>query len=585
MNRFALAVAVAGAFSVAVQRVAMGVVAPSLRTDLGLSAAQLGWLFSTFTVAILGGYVLMTVVTVALGSRRTMAIVLAGSAAATLGIASATSFGSVVVAYDALGVFSAGVIPVSLQFFREASPRFRGTLIAAVVLTPALAGWLAPLAGAAAIGLWGWRSVMAGAAVPGVVFALLWMTARVRRFDSADGWTQGFESPATWALAIGLGLAYPAWSVLGAVVPIYLRDRDPSGTTMLTLYTGARVLAGSASALAAGLVWDLTRRHRAAVVVVYGVLLLAIAMLSVPASAGALIVITAVVALGYQGWTVWLYANVADGLPPAAVAVGAAIGLVLTIPATLVMPMVTGYAVAGDSATALFVTVGALPVLATLPVSLLIRRGATVVEQGGRDSDLIGDDATTGPPRGVPVPIVSPAFFVGSIAGGLLLGTTCIAAGVFAAAAGASVPTAMAVIAVGFALDVYAEVVFLLLLYKAWSSVQDGGARTTPGKAVGLLFIPVFNWYWIFRALPGFADEYNGRIGRANVQLTPLKKGALMSLAVLTVMSIVPVLGWIAGLVALVVECVAAAQLCTAINNLSASPQGGLKDAAVTYIA
>jgi hypothetical protein len=37
-----------------------------------------------------------------------------------------------------------------------------------------------------------------------------------------------------------------------------------------------------------------------------------------------------------------------------------------------------------------------------------------------------------------------------------------------------------------------------VMLYKLWQIVQDGFARTTPGKAVGFSFIPFFGFYWIF---------------------------------------------------------------------------------------
>ncbi|MEA5079778.1 MAG: DUF4339 domain-containing protein [Anaerolineaceae bacterium] len=46
-----------------------------------------------------------------------------------------------------------------------------------------------------------------------------------------------------------------------------------------------------------------------------------------------------------------------------------------------------------------------------------------------------------------------------------------------------------------------------ILLYQFWKLVQDGNARTTPGRAVGFLFIPLFNFYWMFIAYWGLAKE------------------------------------------------------------------------------
>lgn len=45
------------------------------------------------------------------------------------------------------------------------------------------------------------------------------------------------------------------------------------------------------------------------------------------------------------------------------------------------------------------------------------------------------------------------------------------------------------------------------LLYRSWNQIQDGQARTTPDIAVGFLFIPYFNLYWIFVAAWGLSKD------------------------------------------------------------------------------
>lgn len=59
-----------------------------------------------------------------------------------------------------------------------------------------------------------------------------------------------------------------------------------------------------------------------------------------------------------------------------------------------------------------------------------------------------------------------------------------------------------------------AAVLFLVLLYNFWKILQDGYAEVTPGKAVGFLFIPFFNFYWAFKAFWGLAKEQNNFIDR-----------------------------------------------------------------------
>lgn len=168
---------------------------------------------------------------------------------------------------------------------------------------------------------------------------------------------------------------------------------------------------------------------------------------------------------------------------------------------------------------------------------------------------------------------VSSTFFVSSVAGGLVLGVLFAVAGTLGAVSANDssdpVPAGfLALLAVGFLLLFYAEIVFLVLLYKAWSCIQDGFARTTPGKAVGFLFIPFFNFYWLFQALPGFADDYNSYLHRANIPAAPMARGLLQALAILDVLSIIPIAGWFASLAALPVQCVVVTKICTAINAL-----------------
>ena len=43
--------------------------------------------------------------------------------------------------------------------------------------------------------------------------------------------------------------------------------------------------------------------------------------------------------------------------------------------------------------------------------------------------------------------------------------------------------------------------------YKCWKALPVGFARLTPGKAVGYLFIPFFNFYWSFPSFYGLAQD------------------------------------------------------------------------------
>jgi predicted Zn finger-like uncharacterized protein len=52
----------------------------------------------------------------------------------------------------------------------------------------------------------------------------------------------------------------------------------------------------------------------------------------------------------------------------------------------------------------------------------------------------------------------------------------------------------------------------LALFYKMWAAIQDNQASISPAKAVGFLFIPVFNIYWALLMVTGFVEDYNAFI-------------------------------------------------------------------------
>jgi hypothetical protein len=43
--------------------------------------------------------------------------------------------------------------------------------------------------------------------------------------------------------------------------------------------------------------------------------------------------------------------------------------------------------------------------------------------------------------------------------------------------------------------------------YRCWKAIPAEIARTTPGRAVGLLFVPFFNFYWYFVSYAGLAED------------------------------------------------------------------------------
>jgi hypothetical protein len=80
-----------------------------------------------------------------------------------------------------------------------------------------------------------------------------------------------------------------------------------------------------------------------------------------------------------------------------------------------------------------------------------------------------------------------------------------------------------------------------ILLYRNWLLLQGHGARTTPGKAVGFCFIPVFCFYWWFVAYAGLARDNNRYMDAAGIGGPRIGYGLGIAVAILGI------LGWILG--------------------------------------
>ncbi|MCI0404421.1 MAG: hypothetical protein L0212_13030 [Acidobacteria bacterium] len=167
---------------------------------------------------------------------------------------------------------------------------------------------------------------------------------------------------------------------------------------------------------------------------------------------------------------------------------------------------------------------------------------------------------------------LSKGFYVGSIAGGLGAGILLSFLGVLLASDSHMDEAAPFAIVVAALALVYGVIVMLMMWYKAWAAIQDGHARTTPGKAVGFLFIPLFNLYWIFQAILGFAKDYNSYVDRHSLGAHKLPEGLFLTYCVLVLAGIIPLLGVLASVAALGVMIVLAAKVCDAVNALPAGP-------------
>jgi len=121
---------------------------------------------------------------------------------------------------------------------------------------------------------------------------------------------------------------------------------------------------------------------------------------------------------------------------------------------------------------------------------------------------------------------------------------------------------------------IYGGIIGFRLWYTAWSVIQDGHARTTPGKAIGFCFIPLFNFYWIFQMVHGYSKDYNAYLKRHAIEREPLSEQFFLTATIVVLvtglMKRIPVLGAFAALFSFLVLLYVMNALLDAVNNLCA---------------
>ena len=119
-----------------------------------------------------------------------------------------------------------------------------------------------------------------------------------------------------------------------------------------------------------------------------------------------------------------------------------------------------------------------------------------------------------------------------------------------------------------FSALIYSTVMIYVVVYRSWKCVQSlPDVRTTPGKGVGFLFIPFFNFYWYFVAYHGWAKDCNKMRQEQGLMNAPqVSEGVFLTYCITLILSIVPVIGGLFWIVAMIMLLIALKQQCRVIN-------------------
>lgn len=152
--------------------------------------------------------------------------------------------------------------------------------------------------------------------------------------------------------------------------------------------------------------------------------------------------------------------------------------------------------------------------------------------------------------RAVPAPprVASVNRRVGRVSAGLYLAFIlggAIAAGVFTGIVVANLSHMDEALPFTWMPSILSGIFLMILLHKAWASIQDGQTPVSPGAAIGFMFVPFYNLYWIFVAFGSWGKHYNAYLERNGVNAPRMSEGLFITCAIMCFIPIANVVGLI----------------------------------------
>jgi MFS family permease len=223
-------------------RSCMGMAAPKIQIEFGLTTTQIGYVLGAFQYGYLLSYLFSGMLVDRLGARRSYILIMAAWSAVGILTALGTRLWQFVTFRFLLGVAEAGCWPASNKVVARCFPLEERPLACGLFDSgSSLAQVFGPPALAFIILRWGWRSAFPFAGILGFIWIPLWMwkfrnpeahgpgdgikdTPEPRAVDSYTGWKQLLRCRQVWGIFVLNASTVPLWFVLFNWLPKYFYD-------------------------------------------------------------------------------------------------------------------------------------------------------------------------------------------------------------------------------------------------------------------------------------------------------------------------------------------------------------------------
>ena len=336
-----------------VDRAVLGVLAPTLRTEIGWTDQEYGYISATFTLAYAIGFIFAGWFIDKVGTRIGYTVYLtiwSLAAAAHALVRSAFGFGA---ARFALGIGESGNFPAAIKTVAEWFPKKERALATGIfnagsnvgaIIAPLTVPWIALH--------WGWQEAFLFIGLAGLIWTLFWWPLYHRpaehpkisktelahiESDPPDPpakipWVKLLPLKQTWAFAIGKFLTDAIWWFYLFWFPLFMNDRfgvdlRTIGLPMITVYLLADVGSVGGGWFSSFLLkrnWTVNGARKTAMLVC-ALLILPVALAPHVKGEWVAVILIGVAAAAHQGFSANIFTTVSDMFPRKAV--GSVVGI------------------------------------------------------------------------------------------------------------------------------------------------------------------------------------------------------------------------------------------------------------------
>lgn len=379
----------------------IGILAPTLQTEIGWNDIQYGYIVTAFTAAYAIGLLGIGRVIDVIGTKIGYALSLTGWSIAAIGHAVARTVFGFGFARFALGLFEAGNFPAAIKTVAEWFPKkerafatglFNAGSNVGAIVAPLVVPWMTLK--------WGWQEAFVFTGAIGLIWLLFWFFLYEKpekhkrlsknelnyiQSDPPDSplkipWKQLLKYRGTWAFASGKFLTDSAWWFFLFWIPKFLNDNygitlSKIGIPLIIIYVMAdagSIGGGWLSSFFIKRGWSINKGRKTAMLIC-ALCVTPIVFASHASNVWIAVAFLSLATAAHQGWSANLFTTVSDMFPRKAVASVVGLGGMAGAISGMFISNITGFVLQfTGSYTIPFFIAGSVYLLALFIINLLV---------------------------------------------------------------------------------------------------------------------------------------------------------------------------------------------------------------------